>query len=201
MLTIYSVNENDIITILELLKRKPSESKYSYDSEDSLGFMYLKIDNIILEWQDRGNNKMCFLGVQNRNDRYDLAYPEGELLKKLIEATDREKKRMQFGETLREKLNIKISEKPTSVEEKTEVDEKTEVEEKTTSVKYKMKSNQIYGFFLFGCGLITMLVPFFTDFQPQLSTIQNIVILALVFVSGFTTGFIGIKNIFNVKFD
>jgi hypothetical protein len=185
MLSIYPVNENDIITIIELLKRKPPESKYYYDSEDYLGFMYLKIDNTILEWQDRGNNKMCFLGVQNRNDRYDLAYPEGELLKKLIEATDKEKKRMQFGETLRVKLNIKISEKPTSVEE---------IEEKTPTGKSHMKTNQIFGFFLFGCGLLTMLVPFFTNFHP-------LIISTLIFVSGFTTGFIGVKNVFDVKID
>ncbi len=107
MLSLYNVNENDVITILKLLKRGPRLSSYSYDTEDSIGFMLLEIGNARLEWQDRGNNQMMFLGVTIGNDRYDLSEPTGELLEELIKATDKEKKRMKYGQTLREKLNIK----------------------------------------------------------------------------------------------
>ena len=63
-----------------------------------------------------------------------------------------------------------------------------------------MKINQIIGFVLFSCGILTMLTPFFTSFK-ELSTIQNSILDIIVFVSGFTSGFIGIKNIFDIKLD
>ena len=143
------MNEEDIKTVLILLKRKPKESSYTIDDEDNIGFMYLIIDNCRLEWQVRGHS-CCFLSLTIKNERYDLSYPKDELHDALVKTTKKEKERIKFGLPLREKLNININQNKKEFTATSSNDKQTNL---------KRRYNISLSYFLFvGYSIILLLI-------------------------------------------
>jgi hypothetical protein len=87
--------------ILKKYLNKVYHCKYSYDGEDSVGFMWcsgsifgknhgrcLTSDLSILQWQVRRNTPM-FFSLQKGGFSYRISYPDGEFLKRLKEITSK----------------------------------------------------------------------------------------------------------------
>ena len=99
MLSVHVATEEQIEKIIEKHLKRVYHCSYSHDDEDGIGFIWcssslLGIDHTtavlsglpILQWQVRGKSPM-FFSLQKGGKRYDVYYPEGELLKRLKEIT------------------------------------------------------------------------------------------------------------------
>lgn len=101
MLNIVNCTKEQEEKILKKYLNRVYHCKYSYDGEDSIGFMWCSGSMFgtnrgtcvmnglsILQWQVRKNTPM-FFSLQKGDFSYQVSYPEGKLLKRLKEITSK----------------------------------------------------------------------------------------------------------------
>lgn len=108
MLNRRTCNDDEVNEILNLIKNNKIDNlKFTY--YDYIGFIYCEIKTMVLQFQERIGNNICYFSLIINNDSYDIVNPKGEFRSELVKILNIAKEEISFGKSLKDKIEIELN--------------------------------------------------------------------------------------------